>query len=69
MTKIKFYWRYMIYFLITQTERHCYSVGKIKGYNCIGYKDTGVGRVYKYDTSVEPIRDYITFDEYKKLHY
>lgn len=49
---------------ITSYDRHLYSMGKIKGYNCIGFTEGIVGRTYKYDKTSKPVRDYLTYKEF-----
>lgn len=71
---IKFYLNYFVYFLITIEERRNFLMAETRGYDCIGSKDDSYmlyGSVTKYtfDKSSLPKRHYITFKEYKKIHY
>ena len=74
MKKIKFYLGYIFYWFIIAEDRRYYEIGKIKGYHCVGSRDDsyvvyGSARVYEFDLSKPPTRNYLTFSEYKKLHY
>jgi len=74
MKKIRFYLGYIFYWLITIQDRSNYSMAKSRGYDCVGSKDDsyflyGSARIYEFNKSKPPTRNYITFEQYKKLHY
>ncbi len=67
MKTIILFLKYVIYYLVTADERHCYSMGKIKGMHCEGYNSDGFGgRIYKYNPNKTPFRDYLTWKEFKE---
>lgn len=72
--KIKFYFNWVLYWLITVNERTEYLKALERGYDCIHSHDDSTdiyGRVRKYyfDKSKPPTRRYLTFKEYKNLNY
>ena len=74
MKLIKFYLKYILYFLITQKQRHNYLISKIEGYNCIdSYDDSkfipGSARMYVFDENEPTKRDYLTYKEFKQIHF
>lgn len=64
MNKIILLFKYLFYMWLTSDERHLYSIGKIKGYNCLGMTEGLAGRTYKYDKASKPVRDYLTYKEF-----
>lgn len=71
---ILFYLKYFVYFLITVEERNNYLQSEIKGYKCTHSKDDslflyGSARIYYFDPSKPPERNYLTFKEYKESYY
>lgn len=69
-----FYLGYVFYVLITIKERNEYQIGLTRGYDCTGSHDDSrilYGSVTKYyfDRSLPPERRYITYQQYKELHY
>jgi hypothetical protein len=67
MKTIGFFFEWILYFFLTTKERHLYSMGKIRGYRCIGWKTINASaRMYSYDLTKLPYREYLTWLEYWK---
>lgn len=71
---LKFYVGYGFYVMITVDERNNYLKAKEKGYNCTHSEDDslflyGSARVYHFDPSQPPTRDYFTYKQYRSIYY
>jgi len=69
LVKVKDFFVWILYWFLTNKERHLYSMGKIKGMKCLGYRDDSLilydsARIYEYDRNQEPSRDYMTWGEF-----
>jgi len=69
LVKVKDFFVWILYWFLTQNERHLYSMGKIKGCQCVGKRDDskilyGSATVYTYDRNQKPSRDYMTWKEF-----
>lgn len=72
--KIVFNLKWFLYFLLTMEDRRHFQIAEIKGYDCIGSRDDsyilhGSATLYTFDKSKPPTRRYLTYKQYKKLHY
>ena len=70
---LKFYLGYALYVMITINERNNYLKAKERGYNCTHSEDDSVflygsARMYHFDTSEPPKRDYVTYEQYKSMY-
>lgn len=59
--------KWVVYWCITQKERHLYEIGKIEGCLCTGYDDNIFGRRYQFDRSKRPVRYFATYNEFMKF--
>ncbi len=59
---------YLIYVAITWNERNRYTLGSIRGHNITEYKLDLFGANIRYQPDIKPIRGYLTWREYWKLH-
>lgn len=69
-----YYLKYLGYWLITVNERNNYLMACKRGYDCVHSHDDsriiyGSSRMYYFDKKKPPTRYYITYQEYKGLHY
>ena len=70
----KFYLGYVFYVLITVNERTNYLQAEQRGYNCTHSHDDsyllyGSARKYYFDKTQPPTRNYVTYKQYKSMHY
>lgn len=66
---IKKFLGWLLYWFLTQNERHLYQMGKIKGMQCIKTEDESIllprsTVTYYYNPNQEPTRTYLTWKEY-----
>jgi hypothetical protein len=59
---------YLLYVGITWNERNRYTLGSIRGHNITEYKPTLTGADIRYQPDVKPVREYLTWKQYWKLH-
>lgn len=64
MKKVFRFFFWLFYVILTIQDRHCYSMGMIKGCHCLGYTDDLTGRTYKYLPTKKPERSYLTFKQF-----
>ena len=72
--KILFYLKYTLYFMVTVQDRDNYHRAEMKGYHCTGSRDDsyilyGSARLYTFDPTKLPTKNYLTFKQYKKQYY
>jgi hypothetical protein len=70
----KFYLGYAFYVLITVNERTNYLQAEKRGYDCTHSHDDsyilyGSARKYYFDKTKAPTRNYVTYKQYKRMHY
>lgn len=69
---VPYFLLWILYFFITIEERNRYSIGKMKGIDCIVSKDVskflyGTTTEYIFDPNSKPQRRYTTWKEFWKL--
>ena len=59
---------YVLYFIITIGEREKYMVSKSKGMQCTRIENGLTSFTLYYDKTKKPIRNYLTWGEFRKQH-
>lgn len=62
---IGFYFKWLFYFFITQEQRIAYKASEVYGMECEGVRN-GIAKFNRYK---KPSRKYLTFKEFKLIHY
>lgn len=66
---ILFYLKWVFYCMLTIEERNKFITGKINGMNCTNIEHGLFSSTVTYNRFEKPKKDYITFKEFKDLHY
>lgn len=59
---------WLFYVCITLNARNRYLAGSSRGYQCTDVTGNGFTDTYTYDRTKEPVREYLTWKEFRKTH-
>lgn len=69
MKYIAFYFKWIIYWMLTHGERNKYDFGMLKGMKVVSIKHDAFGSTIEYDPYQKPVKNFHTFREYKLLYH